>query len=414
MTKVRIDAGHLYTGDRRVIQDASAVIDGDQITFIGPTSELSNEADQVPAAIRVPALLPGFWDCHAHFHGLPSADLDALVVASSVTLAARATRDLRAVLDAGFTSVRELGGLGMLIAPAISDGSVAGPTVYGAGSVLSMTGGHGDRHDLPHEWMLSDRSAASQVMHMCDGIPDVIRGVRLQLRKGARVIKVCATGGILSSGGEPTDRQFSPAELEAIVAEAERANLVVAAHAHGKAGIIAALRAGVKTIEHGSFLDPETADLMAASQAIYVPTRFLMEEVLTREDLVPAYAFQKAQRIRDRHAEAIRTAIAAGVTIAVGTDISVSGPAYGRNSKEVAYLIALGMPPVDAIEALTANGPKTLGPQAPNSGRLAAGLDADMVALDADPIADPSVWGDASRVTHVWLRGRQVKARSFR
>jgi imidazolonepropionase-like amidohydrolase len=321
-------------------------------------------------------------------------------------MGARAAEDARRTLLGGVTSAREVGGLGIDLAAAIDDGSLVGPTIYGAGKVLSTTGGHADAHGYPLDFVTSSPAWLGEV---CDGVPSVLRAVRLQLRRGARVIKVCASGGVMSQIDHPVHQQFSDEELAAIVAEAARAERVVAAHCHGKPGIMAALRAGVRTIEHGSYLDDEAAALMVETGAVYVPTRFVVHELQGMEAVLPPYAYRKATMIAERHEMALKTAVAAGVTMAMGTDIFFSGDRYGRNSREIRHFVDAGLTPLEAIEAATANGPLTLGPQAPRSGMLAVGHDADVIAVDTDPLTDLSVWGDPDRVTHVWKAGALLK-----
>ena len=214
---------------------------------------------------------------------------------------------------------------------------------------------------------------------------------------------------MLSEIDHPIHQQFSHEELVAIVTEAERAERVVAAHCHGNPGIVAALRAGARTIEHGSYLDEESAQMMVDTGAILVPTRFVVAALLEMKDTLPPYAYRKGVMIAERHAMAMKIAVAAGVKIAMGTDIFVSGPMYGKNSMEIKLLIDAGMSPLEAIEAATANGPETLGPQAPKSGQLREGYAADVIALDANPLEDHSIWGNPDRVTHVWKSGELVK-----
>ena len=214
----------------------------------------------------------------------------------------------------------------------------------------------------------------------------------------------------MSEVDHPIHQQFSHEELVAIVEEAARAERYVAAHCHGLPGILAALRAGVQTIEHGSYLDEEAADLMVEQGAIYVPTRFVIDTLLQQEDKLPRYAYEKGQMVADHQAAAMKLAIARGVKIAMGTDIFVSGDLYGRNSLEIKLLQDAGMSALEAIEAATANGPETLGPQAPMSGQLNKGYDADVIAIDFDPLDDGSGWGDPDRVTHVWKAGSLVKS----
>ena len=213
----------------------------------------------------------------------------------------------------------------------------------------------------------------------------------------------------MSEVDHPIHQQFSDEELRAIVEEAGRAERYVAAHCHGKPGIMAALRAGVQTIEHGSFLDEEAADLMVETGAIFVPTRFVVDQLLHMEDVLPRYAYEKGVLVADAQLAAMKLAVAKGVKIAMGTDIFVSGEMYGRNGYEIKLLQDAGMTALEAIEAATANGPETIGPQAPRSGQLRDGYDADVIALDFNPLEDASGWGDPDRVTHVWKAGDAVK-----
>jgi imidazolonepropionase-like amidohydrolase len=237
--------------------------------------------------------------------------------------------------------------------------------------------------------------------------------VREQLRRGARLIKVCASGGVLSELDDPIHQQFTAAELSAIVEVAALAERPVAAHCHGKPGIMAALQAGVLTIEHGTYLDEECCDAMRETGAILVPTRTIIEDMLAGGGDVPGYAMAKLRVVADVHAGAVALARERGVTIAMGTDIALTGMelpnSWGHNGSELAHLVALGMKPLEAIEAATATAPATLGRQAPRSGMLAAGYDADVITLDADPLADISVLAQPAHVTAVWRAGRQVK-----
>ncbi len=400
---VRINADLLIPGRGDPVTDGTVVIDGSTITYAGPASDAPATPDA--AVSSVPTVLPGLWECHGHFIGEHTPDPETWAKGSPITQTARAVADVRRTLDGGITSVRETGGLGLMMQPAIKDGSMTGPTIYGAGDVLSTTGGHGDTHAFPLDWVQS----GSGFGVMCDGVPECLKAVRLQLRRGASVIKICASGGVLSEVDNPIHQQFSGEELRAMVEEAGRAERVVAAHCHGKAGIMAALDAGVKTIEHGSYLDEEAAQLMIERDAILVPTRYIVAQLVEMEDILTRYAYEKAVLIADRHAEGLKIAVAAGVTIAMGTDIFISGDGYGRNSLEIRHLQDAGMSALEAIEAATATGPLTLGPQAPASGQLVAGYDADVIAIDFDPLDDNTGWGDRERVTHVWKQGQAVK-----
>jgi imidazolonepropionase-like amidohydrolase len=190
------------------------------------------------------------------------------------------------------------------------------------------------------------------------------------------------------------------------------AERVVAAHCHGKPGMLAALEAGVRTIEHGTYLDEEVCAAMRETGAVLVPTRTIIEEILAAGN-APPYAMTKLRAIADRHAAALTMAHENGVTIAMGTDIACTGAdlpnSWGRNGGELALMVKAGLTPLQAIEAATANGPLTLGPQAPKAGLLEPGYRADVIILDADPVADITVLADPAHVTGVWLAGRRVK-----
>lgn len=400
---MRIDADILIPGRGDPIANASVVLDGPTIAYVGPTDE-APESDEI---VSVPAVMPGMWECHGHFTGMVRGDLEHDAAEHAATKAARATADLAATLDGGVTSVREPGGLGIFLKAAVDEGRIAGPHLHSAGGILSTTGGHADVHGFPLDWVMSDHAAPIGVI--CDGVPECLRAVRSMLRRGAAFIKLCASGGVMSEIDHPVHQQFSDEELAAIVEEAARAERVVAAHCHGKPGIMAALRAGAHTIEHGSYLDDEAAAAMVEAEAVLVPTRYIVSELMEMEDRIPAYAYRKAVLVADHHEQALKTAVATGVTIAMGTDIFMSGAGQGTNSREVLHLMDAGMTMLEAIEAATANGPLTLGPQAPLSGQLREGYDADVIAWDTDPLDDRSVWGDPDRVTHVWKAGELVK-----
>jgi imidazolonepropionase-like amidohydrolase len=398
---MRLDADIVIPGRGDPIVNGAVAVENGKISYVGAAADAPGEP--TPA---FPALMPGLWDVHTHFLGLPSPSLEIAVKTHDAIKAARGTADAYEALMAGVTSVRELAGLGIYLRTAIDEGRIEGPHIYSAGRILSTTGGHGDVHGLPLEWLESGHGYAFS--ELCDGVPECLKAVRKQLRDGADVIKVCASGGVASEVDHPIHQQFSGDELKAIVEEAARAERVVAAHCHGKPGIMAALEAGVKTIEHGSYLDEEAATAMLEADAILVPTRFVVEEGLGQEETWPPYAYKKLVMVSEHHANAMKTAIARGVTIATGSDAFLTGMGASRTA-EVRLLIEAGMTPLQAIEAATANGPLTLGPQAPRSGVLTDGYDADIIAFDADPLTDITVWGDPARVTHVWKSGVPVK-----
>ncbi|RDW73573.1 hypothetical protein BP6252_07480 [Coleophoma cylindrospora] len=396
----------LIPGRGQPMNNGVVIIQDDKIAWVGPESSIPSKYNLI-SFTNVPVLMPGLWDCHIHYHGRgPNGRTDDGQFTSSGALAgARVARELERTLLAGFTSVREVSGFGGEVAPAVEDGTFIGPHVYSSFASLSMTAGHADIHNLPMNTVL-DAAAHGLANYVCDGKADCIKGVRTQLRRGAKLIKICATGGVGSIIDDPEDAEFSPEELKAMVDEAARAKRIVAAHCHGKEGIIAALKAGVKTIEHGSYLDDECAALMQEKGAILVPTRLVIQSGLENKNEWPPLQYSKMVKIAGPHKKAYKLAVQKGVKIALGTDY-----VPGKNGKELVYAVEAGMTPLEAIEACTATSPETLGAHlAPKSGQLKEGYDADLIAVSANPLEDISILSNIENITHVWKGGRLFKS----
>lgn len=409
----RIDTDLLIPGAGEPQRNATVILRDAGIDWVGPTAQAPQTGSGVKT-IHVPVLMPGLWDCHTHLTGLLRTNLDNAMQVPVPVAVARAARDAARALDAGFTSVREVGGYGVYLARVIDEGSIRGPNIYAAGDLISPTGGHADLHTYS-TGCVADLAARDGWLRTCDGEAECLRAVRLQLRRNAKLIKICASGGVLTEYDHPMHQQFSDRELRLIVEEAARAERIVAAHCHGKAGIMAALRAGVKTIEHGTFLDEEAAEAMKEHDAILVTTRFVKVRMLEhgRRTGLPDYAYRKLVDTADIHRQAVELAIRLGVPIAAGTDSLTSGTEsalrWGLHGLEPALLVDAGMTPLQAIRAATADAPRTLGPQAPRAGRLETGWDADLCALSSDPLQDIGCLADADKVTHVWKAGRLEK-----
>ncbi len=410
----RIEADVLIPGRGDPIRNGCVLLDGPTIAYAGPI-EGAPKSPADARVHRVPAVMPGMWDCHGHLMGFRSANVEDIAKTSLPVLTARAVADAKTALLAGFTSVRDLVGVGVHLARVVDEGTIPGPHIYGGGAMLSPTAGHGDLHMFPASYIHA-LGASGYYFQLCDGIDECLRGVRNQLRLGAKVIKVCASGGVMSEVDHPMHQQFSDDEMAAIVGEAARAERIVAAHCHGKAGIMAALRAGCKTIEHGSYLDEEALALMIEKEAILVPTRYILERLIALGPKMnlPDYAYRKVVALGDEHKRSLQLTIRRGVPIALGTDIWSTGEGtiapWGQNAQELGHLVEAGMSPLAAIEAATANAPRTLGPQAPRSGELKAGYDADVIAIRADPLPDLSVLTAPDNIVRVWKAGRLVKS----
>ena len=406
----RIEAELLIPGAGSPVHNGVVIIDHNVISYAGSAADAPSTLGTDPA--HATTVMPGLWDCHAHFLGLLKLDLNLLAMQPTALRAARSTADLRVALDAGITAVREVGGLGVHLARAVDEGTVPGPSIYGAGSVLSATAGHADLHSLPTHWVREFGHHGGD-LRVCDGVDDCVRAVREQLRNNAKVIKICASGGVMTEVDSPHHQLFSMSEMRAIVDTAALSDRVVAAHCHGKAAILAAIEAGARTIEHGTYLDEECCDAMNETDAVLVPTRTVVESLRGDPDL-PDYAVPKIRDVAERHRAAVALAHQRGVTIAMGTDITLSSReplnSWGHNGRELDLMVQAGISPHEAIRTATANGPSTLGPQAPRSGELAEGYDADVITLDANPLEDISILAGPAHITEVWKGGMRSKA----
>lgn len=406
--QLRIDTDLMFDGSAELVKDATVVIEGSKIVYAGE-QEHAPKADRT---IQTAFIMPGMWECHGHFLGTYTADFNVTALIDPRIAVLRCVSDAKRALQQGITSVREVGGYGLYLKKVIKEGLLQGPSIYGAGSILSMTGGHADYHDLPLEFIGLIASKGNEIVAHADGIGECMKAVRKQLRKGADIIKYCASGGVLSIVDHPIHQQWSLAEQKAIVEEATRADRAVAAHCHGAPGIKAALEAGVKTIEHGSFLDEDLADLMLEKNAIIVPTFWIIEKIYHASTAsgAPEESLVKMEIVRERHQEAIKIAYKKGVTIAMGTDIFMSGESalvkWGDNANELGiYVDLLGMSPIEALQTATKNAPATLGKQAPKSGLLQKDYDADLLLLNKNPIDDISILLDRKNIANVIKSG---------
>lgn len=395
---------------------AMAVKDG-KIDWVGSFKDRPARYYDATPTDHVPVLMPGLWDCHCHYVGVDVVggfEANNYMPGGNALIGAITVHDLERTLMAGYTSVRELEGYAGDLVPAIKSGYLKAPNVYSSHAALSITGGHGDDHGVPIATVLEAMHRGGVPLGICDGKDECIKTVRLMIRRGAQVIKVCSSGGILSLNDDPEDRQFSDEELRAIVEEAGRSRRAVAAHAIGKAGIMAALHAGVQSIEHGMHLDEEAAELMKEKGACLVPTQHIVRTLASDYwDKLPAQSRGKLGNVIERSQSAYRLAVKSGVKVALGTDMLSSDPesklSHGNNASELLWAVEAGMTPLQAIEAATANGPETLGKLAPLSGQLKEGYDADFLAVRVNPLDDISVLADRDNVLQVWKGGKLYK-----
>ncbi len=384
----------------RVLRDKTLVIRGNQVVEI--RDGFVGEGQVVD--LRGAFVLPGLIDSHVHLTSQqnPNGRLEE-VTQSTATQAMVGARYARRTLNAGFTTVADLGASNEAIfalREAVRRGDVPGPRIIAAGSAVSVHGGHGDtngyREDIMH--VLSPES-------VCSGAEDCMRAVRLQVRSGADIIKITATGGVLSNTAAGLAQQFSEDELAAIVASAHRMGRQVTAHAHGVDGINAFLKAGGDSIEHGTYLDDESMRLFKAHDAWLVPT-LMAGDYVARVAASPDNFFTPAQTAKALEAgpkmlDMARRAHAGGVRIAFGTDTGVS--AHGDNAQEFALLVRAGLTPLEAIQAATVGAAEHL-KISNEAGRLAPGMPADLIAVSGDPLSDVT---ELERVRFV-MKGGQV------
>ncbi len=360
---------------------AVIVIDGNRIAAAGPKVA-------VPAGAQVIDLgrmtvLPGLIDCHTHLTSEPNQAGYSSLGISIPRAALTGAKNARLTLEAGFTTVRNVGASGYAdtaLRDAINAGDVPGPRIVASGPALGITGGHCD-----------DTLLAPQFHHVeegvADGVPAVMQKTREVIKYGADVIKICATGGVLSLGDDPRTSQYTLEEMKAIVAEAHRLGRRVAAHAHGADGIKLAVQAGVDSIEHGSYIDDEAVKMMKERGTYLVPTLYLQDWFLENYQSldVPAPMVAKAREVFPRARQNIARAFAQGVPVAFGTDAAVY--AHGLNGREFAVYVSLGLSPLQAIQAATLNAASLLGWQ-DRIGAVEPGKYADLIAVEGDPLKD--------------------------
>jgi imidazolonepropionase-like amidohydrolase len=377
----------------RMLTNAVVVVQGDRIAAVNPATLPSGHRTIDLGDVT---LLPGFIDMHTH--------LAIEISASSFTDAVRLVESDYAfnvvgnalkTVRAGFTTVRDFGGdVTVAMGRAVARGTITGPRVVPSRNALGVTGGHCDVTGFaPGVLEQTPKDGVA------DGPWEVVQAVRYQIKHGAEVIKTCATAGVLSLEGPVGAQQYSFEELKAMVDEAARHGIKVAAHAHGADGIKAAVRAGVASIEHGSTLDEEAIALMVERGTYLVPTTYLVDRINLA--VLPPLVRAKAETILPIARESLKRAIAAGVKIAFGTDAGVFP--HGENAKEFAVYVKQGMSPLEALRSATLHAADLLGKK--DRGVIEAARLADLVAVPGDPLRDITA---TERVSWVMLGGKVV------
>lgn len=390
----------LFRGGR--VFDGSAMLDGHAVLVegatiarIAPAGEFEGFDGRVVDTTGK-TLVPGLIDAHAHLMLTAGPDqLGPLLSTPKTTLTLMTLKHAQATLMGGITSVRDVGGMDFIeiaVRDAIERGDFVGPTIKASGHLICMTGGH-----------------AFKIGRQADGVAEIVKAVREQVRGGADLIKLMATGGVSSEGSDPRASQFTLEEITAACQEAKRLGKPSAAHAHGGAGILNAVRGGITSIEHGIFLDEECMKEMLAHDVYLVPTFSVTHWTMKNKDrgTIPAHILEKTEKTLGERKKGFKMFYEAGGKIAMGTDAGTQYNHHGRNAYEMALMVDAGMKPIDALKATTMAAADLM--RLKDRGRIADGFKADLVLCDGDPSADIEAAALAERHTMVMKDGRVVK-----
>ena len=401
---VAVRAGHLVdVVAGRVLDDQTILIDGERIAAVGPTGSIAVPAGATAIDLSRATVLPGLIDAHVHLTSDPYMSGYRSLGVSDIRAAVYGVRSAKATLEAGFTTVRNVGASGfgdVALRDAIDEGDIPGPRMRTAGYAIGIQGGHCDNNLLPHDYKYTEEGVA-------DGPWQGRAKVREMAKYGADVIKICASGGVLSKGDQAGAQQLTLEEMKAIIDEAHKLGRKVAAHAHGASSIRDAILAGVDSVEHGSLIDDEGIRL-AKEHGTYLVMDIYNDDFILQEGgkagILPE-SLEKERLVGQLQRDNFRKAFKAGVKMAFGTDAGVYP--HGDNARQFYYMVKYGMSPMQAIQAATINGADLLGWK-DRIGSVSPGKYADLIAVGGDPLADPA---ELTRVTFVMKGGAVVKGR---
>ncbi len=388
--KTYLHCGHLLdVRSGRLLAQQTVVVEKDRIVAVQAGYAAGGPQDKV-VDLENRTVLPGLIDCHVHLESqFSKSAFTEQFLLNPADIAYRAQGYALTTLRAGFTTVRDCGGTGVNTAlrKAVAQGLVPGPRIYSAGVALSATGGHMDNTDGLSD-LLIERLHPGPTEGVANGPDQCRQAVREQFKRGADLIKIASTGGVLDLSKNGSGPQYTEAEIRAVVETAHDLGMRVACHAHGPEGIKRALRAGVNSIDHGSLMDDEGIALFKKSAAWYVPTLIAGKSVADsarKPGYFPPVVAAKALSIGTQMQGTFGRAYKAGVRVAFGTDAGVFR--HGQNAREFGYMAEAGMPPLEAIRSATLNAAALLDESA-NLGALEAGKLADVVAFEGDPLQD--------------------------
>jgi imidazolonepropionase-like amidohydrolase len=384
-SRTLVRAGHLLdvkTG--KILDGQTIVVSGDTISSVAATSAVPTQPGDTVVDLGDMMVMPGLIDVHTHITGEPNFDPYFELTQTDAKEAIQGVVNARTTLMAGFTTIRNVGAGGYTdvdLRDAINQGQVPGPHMQVSGPALGITGGHCDENLLPIKYHVIGDGVA-------DGIAGVQQKVRQNIKYGVDLIKICATGGVLSKGDDPQASQYTIEEMRAIVADAHRLGRKVAAHAHGSQGILWATEAGVDSIEHGSYIDDASIAAMKKNGTYLVPTLYLEDWMIEKGNLPPIYQ----QKMKDTIVVAkknVKHAIESGVKIALGTDAAVYP--HGLNAHELdVYVNQMDMKPLAAVQSATINAADLMGWSA-KTGSIEPGHWADIIAVGRNPLEDVRV-----------------------
>ncbi len=388
--------GKIFDGEATVLDEHGLLVEGDSIARIAPMAEFDGFAGE-----RVDTsggtLLPGLIDCHVHLVYTGGADprstSERMMPAET---ALTALENAQKSLAGGITALRDCGGkdyLEFAVRDACNAGTFTGPTIRCAGRMICMTGGHGNT-----------------VARVADGVDEVVKAVREQVHAGSDLIKIMATGGVMTPGVNPEDAHYSPEEMAAGISEGHRFHRPCASHAQGREGIMNAVHGGIDSIEHGIYMDEVCVQAMLERGTYLVPTLAAIKNIVAHADEgVPDYVVRKAREVAPPHRRSIKMYYEAGGKIAMGTDAGTPYNRHGENALELAYMVDVGLQPIDALKAATANAADLN--RLSDQGRLAEGNLADLLLVDGDPTKEIAMAADKTNHRRVVKAGAVVMTR---
>jgi len=393
MTTTLYSGGLVFDGTGPLLQDHAVLVENDTIKDVAPAAKYADfqgtKIDTTGAT-----LMPGLADCHVHLVYRGEADPNGSVEkASPAEITLRVLENAQTSLKSGITAVRDCGGREYLEFPvrdACNSGRFIGPSIMASGKMICMTGGHGNR---------SGRVA--------DGCDEVIKAVREQIHAGSDLVKIMATGGVMTPGVDPEDAHYSAEEMAAGVHEAKRFHRSSASHAQGAEGIMNAVKAGITSIEHGIFMDQECLDAMMERGTYLVPTLAAVKNIINNKDNgIAAFIVEKALRVYDRHRESFEMFYKAGGKIAMGTDAGTPFNIHGENALELAYMVDCGMSPIDSLKSGTSVAHACM--QYEDRGQVKSGFKADLLLVKGNPEDDINMAARTENHIMVVKNGKKV------